>query len=237
MNRSIACRPETSGPGLVSRPRSLDNSGVPATPRTRSTPSASRARSYPPGSLRYGDRSRACRQGRNRSGVRSPRKRGQARDAQEPVPRRGVPAMAANRVNMQVEPLPASGRREFRDHLLVGPPACPRGGAPSSRSTRRFPRSGPPRTAGRAGCARRRAGPARASARWRSARPAGPMPDRSRSGGSRRRQQTALPATRRSPSAAGHPATATPTARQARTTTRSTGASPATISRSRTGST
>ena len=113
----------------------------------------------------------------------------------------------------------------------------PPGGAPSARSARRFPHSGAPRTAGRAGCGRRRAGPARASPRGRPA----PRQARYRTGagsrGSRTRQPTAPPATRRFPPAARPSRTATPTARPPRTSTRSTGASPATRSRSRTGST
>jgi hypothetical protein len=52
------------------------------------------------------------------------RDRRQARGAQEPEPRRGVPAIAADRVDVHVEPLLASGRRELRDHLLVRLPAC-----------------------------------------------------------------------------------------------------------------
>ena len=49
--------------------------------------------------------------------------RRQARGAQEPEPRRGVLAIAADRVDVQVEPLSAAGRRELRDHLLVRLPA------------------------------------------------------------------------------------------------------------------
>src|SRR5258706_11638102 len=58
------------------------------------------------------------------------RERRQACNAEEPEPLRGVLAVAADRVDVQVEPLPASGRRELRDHLLVGPPACLRLMAP-----------------------------------------------------------------------------------------------------------
>lgn len=52
------------------------------------------------------------------------RERRQACSAQEPEPLRGVLAVAADRVDMQVEPLSAAGRGELRDHLLVGLPAC-----------------------------------------------------------------------------------------------------------------
>ena len=62
------------------------------------------------------------------------RERGEARDPQYPVPIRSglatatatASATATDRVDMQVEPLPAAGRRELRDHLFVGSPACSR---------------------------------------------------------------------------------------------------------------
>lgn len=46
------------------------------------------------------------------------RQRRQARNAQEPESCRGVLAIAAGRVDMQVEPPPVAGRGELRDHLL-----------------------------------------------------------------------------------------------------------------------
>jgi hypothetical protein len=63
------------------------------------------------------------------------RERREACDPQHPVPIRGglatatataTPTATADRVDMQVEPLPAAGRRKLRDHLFVGSPACSR---------------------------------------------------------------------------------------------------------------
>ncbi len=107
---------------------------------------------------------------------------------------------------MQVEPLPASADGNFAI-------TCSSGRQPVSawwrsilRSGRRFLRSRPPHTAGRADCARRRGGPTRASPRSRSARRRVRYRTGAGSRGSRRRQQTAQPATRRFPPAADHPA-------------------------------
>jgi hypothetical protein len=52
------------------------------------------------------------------------RERRQARGSQNPVPLRGVLATAADWIDMQVETLPASARRELRNYLLVRSPAC-----------------------------------------------------------------------------------------------------------------